>query len=163
MRAGVELQIRRRRARGACGAPRRRSSARSRASSSRECERLDEVVVGAGVEPRDPVATASRAVSIRIGASMPCGRSTRQTSTRRAPGIITSSTMASYGDVIARSIADSPVATASTAYASLAQAAPDEPRHVRVVFDDQNAHRCIVVCRSKGKRRLNAGAGSWDI
>ena len=62
-------------------------------------ERLDEVVVGAGVEARDAVGQPRRAPSAAGPASRaPCARSRRQTASPSRPGIATSSTIRSGTD-----------------------------------------------------------------
>ena len=60
-----------------------------------EVERLDQVVVGAGVQPSDPVSRASRAVSISTGVAVPPRRSLRTRSRPDNPGMRQSRTATS--------------------------------------------------------------------
>ena len=80
----------------------RRSSARTRARQLVDVERLDEVVVGAGVEPGDALVDARRGRSAAGSAPRrPFARSRRVTARPSSPGIATSSTI-SVGHASAR-------------------------------------------------------------
>ena len=67
------------------------------------------------------------------------------------PGSIRSSTIASYSTARAIQSASSPVAGDISRVALLDEAALEQPRELRLVLDDQDAHRLIV------SRRMRAG------